>query len=115
MTMIYVAAQQAFGAAACPFLTEQAVQLGALATQVVRASTATAALPNQNPGGVFYALMSANDVLEYTPDAGVTFRTCGPAGTGQLFNTDGYNWRLRNTGVADSGGVATRLFQIQGM
>lgn len=104
--------QQAFGSAGCPFGTEQAIQLGAGANKVVANSVGAGVSANTSLPGWFMVLLSANDKLQYTPDGGVTFRDLVAAGGSLVFYSDGFNFRILNTGVADVGGIFTRLVPI---
>ncbi len=99
--------QLSFGVAGCPFKSERAVQLALNGTYIVSQTANAAGLP-----GWFMVLTSVNDVLQYSPDGGVTWRTVVPASSFGVFYSDGQNWRLLNSGAADVGGVNTRLTPI---
>lgn len=99
MVIMQIAAQQSFGAAGCYFGAETTLQLTAAANKVL-------------DRGLWLVALSANDLVEYSPDAGVTYRTALPALTGGQIFSDGYNVRIRNTGVADTGSDKTFYSQI---
>lgn len=97
---IQTGVQQSFGATGCPFGSETALQLAAGGT-------------NTPARGEYMVVLSPNDSLQYTPDAGVTYRTIyGDGGTGRFY-TDGFNVRILNNGNADLGAVYSYLTQIK--
>lgn len=100
--VIEIGSQQSFGATGCMFGSETTLQLGAAGNLILGR-------------GQWMVALSANDIVEYTPDAGVTFRTMIPALNGGLVASDGYNVRIRNTGVADSGAAKTFYSQYKGV
>ncbi len=104
--------QLAFGSTGCPYLAEQSVQLGANANKTIAGSVGAGSSAFANVPGVFMVLCSANDKVQYTPDGGVTFRDIIPVGGFGYVFSDGFNFRILNTGVADVGAAITRLTQL---
>lgn len=100
--VIEIGSQQSFGATGCMFGAENSLQLGAAANQTL-------------PRGQWMVALSANDIVQYTPDAGTTFRTLIPALSGGLVASDGFNVRIHNTGVADTGSEKTFYSAYQGV
>ena len=100
MVPIQIGTQQNFGAAGSFYSVETTVQLAGAANVVLAR-------------GLWMVACSANDVVEYTPDSGTTFRTLIPAMSGGMVYADGFNVRIRNTGVADSGAVKTFTVQCK--
>src|SRR5712691_12568894 len=109
--LIALSAQQAFGAIGCPFGTETFKQLAANGTYTLVNIFGVTGGP-----GSFMVLLLANDVLEYSPNAGTSFRLAAAAGSfvSQVYS-DGFNVRIRNTGVADAGAVGTFITQLLGV
>lgn len=110
---IELGVQLSFGNAGCPYKAEQSVVLAANANQTIANSvgagdSAFASLP-----GWFMVLPSANDVVQYSPDGGTTWRDIIPSsGFGYVYS-DGFNFRIHNGGVADVAGAAfTRLIPL---
>lgn len=99
MVVMQLGVQQNFGAAGCSFGSETTLQLGATLKQTLSR-------------GLWMVACSADDLVEYTPDSGTTFRTLIPAGSGGVVYSDGFNVRIRNTGVADTGGIKTFYTEI---
>ncbi len=108
---IGLSTQLSFGAVGSQFSAETKKQLNALATYtlVALAGGATAG------PALLMIQCSPNDLVEYTPDAGVTYRTIIPAGASGMYFVDGFNFRLRNTGVADAGAVNTYITHVLGI
>lgn len=111
---IILGQQQAFGAPDSLFGAEQAVQLGANANQVIANVIGAGSSQFNNGAGMFMVLCSANDKVQYTPDGGVTFRDIIAAGGFGYVFSDGFNFRILNTGVADTGAAITRLTPLKG-
>jgi hypothetical protein len=111
---IVLGQQQAFGQPDSMYGAEQAIQLGANANKVIANALGAGSAQFANGAGMFMILCSANDKVQYTPDGGVTFRDIIPAGGFGYIFSDGFNFRILNTGVADAGAAITRLVPLNG-
>lgn len=99
MVVMQLGLQQNFGAAGSYFGAHTALQN-------------TAAGNTTLPRGLWQVTCSANDIVQYTPDSGATYYTLLPSLTGGLVFSDGFNVRIHNTGVADSGAVFSYYAQV---
>lgn len=100
MVVMELGIQQIFGASGSYYSAEIGLQLGASASKIL-------------DRGLWMVTLSGNDKVQYTPDAGITFRDVILVGLGGVVFADGFNVRIFNTGVADTGAVKTFLVQIK--
>ena len=109
--VIPIGVQASFATAGGVFGSEVKIQLALNATRVLGGGvTATAA--GTRPAW-FMILCSPNDFVEYTPDAGTTFRTLIATGGTGIILADGLgNVRLSNAGMADAGSVFTYVTEV---
>jgi len=111
---VILGSQLAFGAAGSLYAAEQALQLTANQRLTIAKTIGAGVSTFTGGAGRFMVICSPNDKVQYTLDGGTTFRDFIPAGGAGYVDSDGFNFSLLNTGVADTGGVFTRLTPMVG-
>lgn len=94
--VIGIGVQQVFGSSGCQFGAENSVTMGVSANQTLAE-------------GLWMVILGTQDSLQYTPDAGTTFRTLAPVGTAEVVFSDGFNVRIHNSGTAGTTTYYTKI------